>query len=60
MDLSKIRSFGMVGVQLILEFVLERTFVSTYLDYGSLILNNFVEQILYTYFIYPNSIFNRF
>ena len=41
MDQSKIRFFDMVDARPILEFVLERTFVDIYLDYGSLILNKF-------------------
>ena len=47
-DQSKIQSFDMVSAQLILEFVLERTFVDTYRDYGLLILNVYsFEQKLY-------------
>ena len=42
----------MVSAQLILELVLERTFVDTYRDYGLLILNVYsFEQKLYMIYI---------
>ena len=51
-DQSKIQSFDMVSAQLILELVLERTFVDTYRDYGLLILNVYsFEQKLYMIYI---------
>ena len=54
MDRSKIQFFDMVAALLILEFVLERTFVDTYLDYyGLLILKTFTfEQKLYMIYIF--------